>query len=86
MLEAMTLYTLLLPSVWIFLAAYALWYFTSAKRYAPLTNGEVRALWEIHGRKAPCKARHWQKIVRKNKIVGFKCGCGYEHAQRRPVV
>jgi len=86
MLEATTLYTLLLPSLWVSLAVYASWYFTSAKRYAPMTSEEVRALWEIHKQKNLCRAKHWKKIVHKNKLVGFKCGCGYSKAQKRPII
>jgi len=86
MLEVTALYTLLFPSLWTSFAAYALWYFTSAKHYAPLTEGDFRTLREIHRQKAHCRARHCQRIVRDKKLVGFKCGCGYKHVQKRPIV
>jgi hypothetical protein len=86
MLEAMQLYIILVPSLWISLAIYASWYFTSANRYEPLSKSEARALWEIHKQKAQCKERHWERLVQENKTVGFKCECGYEHAQKRPII
>ena len=86
MLEAMTLYDLLLPVLWASLALYISWFLTSTKRYAPLTKDEVRALWQIHRKSTQCPARHWKKISHKSKLVGFKCGCGYTHAQKRPIV
>lgn len=86
MLEAMTMYNMLLPASWAFLAVYIAWFLTSAKRYAPLTKHEVRALWRIHRRNTKCQARHWKEIFHKSKLVGFKCECGYTHAQKRPIV
>jgi len=76
----------LMPPIWIALIAYGTWYFTSAKRCAPLTNEEVRVLWKIHKQNTTCNSRRLQEIKRGNKVVGFKCGCGYKHKQERPMI
>jgi hypothetical protein len=86
MLETAALYSFLVPSLLASFSAYASWYFVSAKRYAPLTKDEVRTLWEIHKQKASCKARHCKRIVRGKKLIGFRCGCGHTHVQKRPMV
>ncbi len=76
---------ILTPTLLVCFAAYAMWYFTSAKCYAPLTLKEARLLWRIHKQEAQCKAKKWQKIMHKNKIIGFECECGYKHVQKRPI-
>lgn len=73
-------------ALWICLAAYATWYFTSAKNYAPITPNEARILWKIHKRNIRCVARKWREIKRGDKIIGFECECGYKHVQKRPIV
>jgi hypothetical protein len=77
---------IIIGALWIFLAAYATWYFTSAKNYAPITPNEARILWKIHKRNIRCDAKKWREITRKGKIIGFECGCGYKHIQKRPIV
>jgi len=76
----------LMPSMWIALIAYGTWYFTSAKRCAPLTKEEVRVLWKIHKQEAQCNCRKLQEIKRRGRVVGFKCGCGYTHKQERLMI
>jgi len=86
MLETATLYSFLVPSLLVSFSTYASWYFVYAKRYAPLTEDEVRTLWEIHKHKASCKAKQCKRIVKGKKLIGFKCGCGHTHVQKRPMV
>jgi hypothetical protein len=76
----------LMPSIWIGLGAYVVWYFASAKNCVPLTNQEARLLWKIHKQSTECNARKWQQIKRRGKIIGFKCGCGYKYIQKRPII
>ena len=76
---------ILMPTSWGCFAAYATWYFTSAKHNAPLTLNEAKMLWTIHKQKTQCKARKWHQIRRRGKIVGFKCQCGHKHIQKRPI-
>jgi hypothetical protein len=77
---------ILMPSMWIGVAAYAIWYFGSAKNYAPLTVEEIRVLWKIHKQDTKCSSGRWEKIRKGRKVIGFKCGCGYRHVQKRPLV
>jgi hypothetical protein len=64
---------ILMVALWGRLTAYATWYFTSAKHYAPITHTEARILWKIHKRNIRCNARKWQEIKRDGKIIGFEC-------------
>jgi len=77
---------ILMPALWTSFGAYALWYLTKAKSYAPITAEEARLLWTIHKRSSRCNGTEWQKITRGKKIVGFECRCGYKHVQKRPIV
>jgi len=77
---------ILMVTVWGFLAAYATWYFTLAKHYAPITINEARILWKIHKQNIRCAARKWREIKCGGKIIGFECECGYTHIQKRPIV
>lgn len=72
--------------IWICFIAYATWYFTSAKHYAPLTPKEAKLLWKIHKQAAECSSRRWREIRRGKKIIGFACECGYKYMQKRPIV
>jgi len=73
-------------TLWVCFTAYALWYFTLAKHYAPLTPNEARLLWRIHKQTTKCNSKEWREIHRGRKIVGFACGCGYKYMQKRPIV
>jgi hypothetical protein len=73
-------------AAWICFGAYAVWYFTSAKRYAPITMTEAKMLWVIHKHDIRCNANRWRELVRGGRVVGFECECGYKHVQRRPIV
>lgn len=77
---------ILVYSIWTCFAVYSIWYLTSAKRYAPITRAEARALWHIHRQNSKCHTRKCKEIRRGGRIVGFECGCGYKHYQRRPMV
>jgi hypothetical protein len=77
---------ILFPVIWPCLGVYSAWYFTSAKRYAPITRAEARALWHIHRQNAKCHAKKCKEIKRRGRIVGFECDCGYKHYQKRPIV
>jgi hypothetical protein len=73
-------------TLWACFVAYAIWYFTSAKHYVPLTPREARLLWKIHKQTARCDSKRWREIRRGRKIVGFACECGYKYMQKRPIV
>jgi len=77
---------IIMVTLWVCLATYTIWYFTSAKNYAPITSKEARILWKIHKRNILCGARKWREIKRGGRIIGFECECGYKHVQKRPIV
>ena len=85
--ETMIELPLLIPAIWVCLAAYVIWFVGAAKRHVPLTLEEAKMLWKIHKQDTNCRYRKWQPISRRNgKITGFKCECGYKHTQKRPMV
>jgi hypothetical protein len=61
--------------------------FTLAKRSAPITANDAKVLWVMHRKTAHCSGHKWQPIkLKKGKIVGFRCQCGYKYTQKRPLV
>ncbi|MEM3578277.1 MAG: hypothetical protein QXX51_07520 [Candidatus Bathyarchaeia archaeon] len=80
------MWEIITSTIWACFAAYATWYFTYAKHFAPITYNEARILWKIHKQNTNCNGRRWREIKRKEAIVGFECECGYKHIQRRPIV
>lgn len=77
---------MILCGVWFLLGAYTFWFVSRAKTFQPLTLDELALAWRLHKREAKCKASQIHDLlVRNNKVVGFKCGCGYEFLQKRPI-
>ena len=77
---------IMLCGVWFLFGAYAFWFVSRAKTLQPLTLDELALAWRLHKREAKCKASQIHDLlVRHNKVVGFKCGCGYEFIQKRPI-
>ncbi|MGB9741397.1 MAG: hypothetical protein ACP5IM_03975 [Candidatus Bathyarchaeia archaeon] len=77
---------MLAPTVLAFFMIYATWYFSSLKTFAPMTREEAKLLWKIHKKETGCTAKKLHEIKRKNKIVGFKCECGYKYLKKRPIM
>jgi hypothetical protein len=76
----------MLFGMWFLLGAYALWFVSKAKTFQPLTLDELAVAWKLHKREADCNASQIHDLlVRKNEVVGFKCDCGYEWLQKRPI-
>lgn len=68
--------------IWLFLVVYIIWFLTLARNYAPLTGRETTFLWMLHKRKSNCFSTKFETIRRRNKLVGFKCACGYKYLSR----
>jgi len=77
--------TLVIAS-WTCLTAYTIWYFTLASHCFPITFNEAKILWKIHKQNMACNANKWRIIKRGNRIIGFECGCGHKHIQKRPII
>ena len=60
---------------------------TVAKRSAPISKGDAEVLWAMHKKTSLCPAHKWKPTKRrKDKIIGFQCGCGYKYTQKRPLL
>ena len=77
---------ILMPTMWACLVGYISWLVVRARKYEPITIEEARVLWGVHKKKAQCEAKKWRKIMRKNRMIGFECGCGFRHTQKRPIL
>ena len=74
------------PALWACFTAYVVWYSTRAKSLAPLTVVEAKQLWAIHRHSVNCGSKKWRQIRDHGRTVGFECGCGHKHMQKRPLV
>ena len=64
-----------------------LWYFFGAKTIQPLSLDALAITWKLHKKQTGCTASQLNTIlVKKNKVVGFKCDCGYNYMQKRLIV
>jgi len=58
-----------------------------AKRNAPISIDDAKVIWTMHRKDSGCNRREWQFIKRReDKVIGFKCACGYEYKQKRPLL
>lgn len=76
----------IVPVVFVSVGYLFSWLFFMAKRHQPISKKEVDILWKSHRQFSQCKAKKYEKITRDEKIVGYKCECGYEHKQKRPII
>jgi len=70
-------------ATWLCLVAYIVWFFALAKDYVPLTGIETTFLWRLHKKQTHCSSTKFETVRRKNKVVGFRCACGYEYLSKR---
>jgi hypothetical protein len=84
--EALINSGVLIPAIWLSLGFATAWFLLSAKRVVPLTREEAETLWKFHKQKTGCREEKWNEIIRGEKMVGFKCECGYEHIQKRHLI
>ena len=76
----------LVPTVWVSFGCVISWFILSAKNYQQISPEEVDMLWKTHKQFSCCEAKEFEKITKGKKIVGYKCQCGYEHKQKRPII
>lgn len=59
----------------------------SVKRAVPIPFEEAKVMWTLHKQNGNCNCKKWQPLQHKNgKIIGFKCQCGYEYKQKKPII
>jgi hypothetical protein len=77
---------ILVPVVWVIFGYIACWFILSAKKHQPISHKEATLLWKSHKQFGNCKSKKFEKILKGKKIIGYKCQCGYEHKQKRPII
>jgi len=76
----------LVIALWGIFGCYFAWFAFSAKKIQGITTGDAYVLWKAHKQFAKCKALECVQVVRGKKLVGFKCECGYEYIQKKPIL
>ncbi|MCJ7430405.1 hypothetical protein MUO83_04220 [Candidatus Bathyarchaeota archaeon] len=71
---------------WFALGVYVSWYVFKAKDFQPLTLDDLALIWKLHKHQSGCKSSCIHDLlVRNDEVVGFKCECGHEFIQKRPI-
>lgn len=76
----------LIPGLALCFGFYVTWLLLSANRVVPIPREDLEILWKLHKQETGCEATELREIVKRNKIVGFKCECGYKHCQKKPII
>lgn len=72
---------------WLALGVYVSWYVFKAKDLQPLTLDNLALTWKLHKHQSGCKSSYIHDLlVRNDEVVGFKCECGHEFIQKRPII
>ena len=71
---------------WLALGVYVFWYVVKAKDFQPLTLDDLALTWKLHKHQSGCTSPCVHDLlVRNDEVVGFKCECGHEFLQKRPI-
>jgi hypothetical protein len=76
----------LVPTLWVTFGCTLAWSLLSAQRWHAIDPDELTVLWETHKQFNCCTAKKFEPILKGKKIVGYKCQCGHQHLQKRPIV
>jgi hypothetical protein len=76
----------LIPGLALCFGFYIAYLLLSAKRVVPMTAEEAETLWKFHKQKMCCKAETWREIIRRKKLIGFECECGFKHIQKKHLI
>ena len=86
LLEVLLNSGVLIPGLALCFGLYITYVLLSAKNIVPMSEEEAESLWKFHRATKCCVAEKWQKITKRNKLIGFECECGYKHVQKKPLV
>lgn len=76
----------LMFGLWFGVGAYVSWYVFKAKEFQPLALDDLALIWKLHKRQTGCKSSYIHDLlVRNDEVVGFRCECGHEFFQKRPI-
>jgi hypothetical protein len=74
----------LLAGSLVFFIAYFCWYLFVGKTLQPVTTEEIELMWRLHRTQTGCNgSRITDLLSYRNKVVGYRCECGYEFRQKR---
>jgi hypothetical protein len=76
----------LIPSLALAFGFYIAYILLSARNVFPMTKEEAETLWKFHKQKDCYKAEKWHEVIKRNKIVGYECECGFRHIQNKHLV
>ena len=76
----------LVPTVWVTFGCALSWFMLAAKKFQSLSSNDVEILWKSHKQFGRCIAKKFETVTKRKRIVGYKCQCGYEHKQQRPII
>ena len=86
LLEVLLNSGVLIPGLALCFGLYIAYILLSAKNIVPMNEEEAESLWKFHRATKCCGAKKWQKITKRNKLIGFECECGYKHVQKKPLI
>ena len=86
LLEVLLNSGVLIPGLALCFGLYIAYILLSAKNIVPMNEEEAESLWKFHRATKYCRAEKWQKITKRNKLIGFECECGYKHVQKKPLI
>lgn len=76
----------LVPTMWVAFGCTLAWFLLSAKRYHTLDAQELKMLWKTHKQFSKCIANDFEPIKKGEQTIGYRCECGHEHLQQRPLI
>jgi hypothetical protein len=76
----------LVPTLWVTFGCTLAWYLLSAQRWQAVDPEELKVLWKTHKQFNGCTAKKFEPIIKGKKTVGYRCQCGHEHLQKRPLI
>jgi hypothetical protein len=83
----MELLILAIPVIWLSFSVYLFWYITSASYNILISRKDAKTSWKIHKSNKNCVALKWKTLkLEDGKIIGYKCHCGHEYYQKKPIM
>lgn len=76
----------LVPTVWVAFGCVLAWFLLSAKKHHTIGDKELEMLWKSHKQFNHCNATKFEPIQKQMKTIGYKCECGHQHIQHRPLI
>jgi len=75
----------LVPTLWVSFGVTLAWFMLSAKRYHTIDAYELKMLWKTQ-QFNNCSANEFEPIKKGEKTIGYRCECGHQYVQQRPLI